>query len=167
MYQPITAVRDHAIDELRKAVSIITYLFTITPDADLTTYRDGSTGWTALEVLGHLHAFDRVFAERVRLMLAEDSPALPYPDPDEQVREAAYNTQPPTDVLVAWMAARQDLVTLFEELDDADWDRAGQHPKRGSYGVEDQLLLIPWHDTNHLAQIAHILREKQVGDDQG
>lgn len=167
MYQPIKAVREHAIDELRRAVSIITYLFTVTPDENLITYRDGGTGWTALEVLGHLLEFDRLFAERVRLMLAEDSPALPFPDPDEQVRAAAYNTQPATDVLVAWMAARDELVALFEGLDDSDWARAGQHPTRGAYGVEDQLLLIPWHDTNHLAQISTILREKQVEGAQG
>lgn len=161
MYQPIAAVRQHAIDQLRKTAPVITHLFSATPAADLTTFRDGGDGWTALEVLGHLLDFDRLFAERVRLMLETDSPALPFPDPDEQVRVSAYNAQAPADVLADWLAARRALIAAFEAVDDAGWARAGQHPVRGAYGVEDQLLLIPWHDANHLAQIATILHEGQ------
>ncbi|MBN2472537.1 MAG: DinB family protein [Anaerolineae bacterium] len=167
MYQPIAAMREHAIDQLRKTVPVITHLFSTTPAADLTTYRDGGSGWTALEVLGHLLEFDRLFAERVRLMLETDSPALPFPDPDEQVRAAAYNAQAPADVLAGWLAARRALIAAFEAVDEAGWDRAGQHPTRGAYGVEDQLLLIPWHDANHLAQIAAILQAKQRPADLG
>lgn len=162
MYQPLSAVRQHAIDQLRKAIPVISQVIQTTSAEDLTRYRDGGSGWTALETLGHLLEFDRLFAERVRLMLEMDNPALPFPNPDEQVRAANYNVQDPAEVLAGWVAARQALVALFEAVDDAGWDRAGQHPTRGAYGVEDQLLLIPWHDMNHLAQIVTTLQARLV-----
>jgi hypothetical protein len=142
---------------------VIGYLMRTAPPADLTLYRDGGGGWTFLEVLCHLRDYDTIFLERAQLIVAQEYPDLPRPDPDELAAERRYNQQAPPSVYEDWVARRKQFLAYLEGLADGDWERAGEYPSRGRYTVNDVLIAAAWHDTNHIEQMVRILSEKQEG----
>ena len=154
-------IRNWQLDQLEKAISILTYVVQTPSEADLSRYRDGGDGWNVVQVLCHLRDYDVLFAERVRLTNTEDMPDLPNPDPDVLAEERDYNSQQASDVLQAWIENRRKLLALYATIDDNNWDRVGKHPKRGPVTIANQLTLTVWHDLNHLEQITHILAQKQ------
>jgi uncharacterized damage-inducible protein DinB len=126
----------------------------------LTTYRDGGTGWTALEVLCHLRDFEQVFIERSRVTIEQERGALPFPNPDALAAEGRYNEQSPDAVLAEWKARRTAFLAYLRERSDADWERVALHPTRGDMTLFDQVSLSAMHDTLHMEQITRILYEK-------
>lgn len=158
--QPMRMIRTWQIDQLRKAVSILGRLVETTPPAAAHDLRDGGDGWTVTEVMGHLRDFEVVFLERVRLILTQDMPDLPFPNPVELVSERHYNDDDLEESYQAWAAARREHLAMLENVADADWERPSNHPTRGRFTLTDHLLLTAWHDQNHIEQFAHILRQK-------
>jgi uncharacterized damage-inducible protein DinB len=155
--------RKYALDQLDKSPKVVDYLLSSTSPADLTTYRDGGTGWTVLEVLCHLRDFEAVFFERARLTVEQEYPDLPYPDPEQLASERRYNEQDVRIVFGEWAALRADHLDYLGRLAVADWERAGNHPTRGRFTLHDGLLLAAWHDVNHTEQMVKILTGKQTG----
>jgi uncharacterized damage-inducible protein DinB len=159
--QPLATIRGWQLDKLGKDITIIGYMLESASAEDLRTYRDGGDGWTVLEVLGHLRDYEELFIKRAQLTLTEESPALPNPNPDELAVTNQYNHQNAQAVFDKWAESRREFIKLLEGVADDDWERAGNHPRRGHFTLNDQLLLTAWHDVNHIEQIAHILVEKK------
>ena len=160
--QPLATIRGWQLDTLHKSISIIAYILQSTPVDDLKTYRDGGEGWTTLEVLGHLRDYEELFIKRAQLTLAEEFPLLPNPDPDELAVTNQYNQQDVMAVVATWTASRRKFIALLEGVADEDWERTANHPRRGPFTLNDQLLLTAWHDCNHIEQMARILAEKKL-----
>jgi len=150
------------LSHLEKSVAIYQNTLRDIPDDALTTYRDSGNGWTVLEVMAHMRDFETVFYERARLTVNEDNPPLPFPDPDTLATEKNYNAQNPADVIAEWVKLRNDHHAFLSQRTEADWERVAQHPTRGAFTLNDQILLTAWHDTNHIEQILRILTEKQA-----
>lgn len=129
----------------------------------LTTYRDGGTGWTALEVLCHLRDLEEVMIERARLTVEQDLAALPMPDPDALAAERRYNEQDVELALADWRARRAAYLTYLQARPENDWNRIGIHPRRGPMTLLDQLLFLPMHDSIHIEQMTRVLHEKRAG----
>ncbi len=127
----------------------------------LTQYHDGGSGWSVLQVLCHLRDFEELFFLRARLTVEQDTPALPYPDPDELAAEKRYHEQDVQTVYQQWQTIRAEHIAFLQARQSADWDRPAQHPKRGLMTLIDQLLVTAQHDTTHIEQITRILLEKQ------
>ena len=163
--QPMATIRKWQIEQLDKMMSTLQYLISTTTQEAAHTYRDGGDGWTVLEVMGHLREFEAVFLQRAQLTLNEDNPALPFPNPNELVTAKQHNNDDLQESYNTWAATRRELVALLEKAnaDETAWERPAQHPTRGNFTLTDQLILTVWHDTNHLEQIAHILRDKHSG----
>jgi hypothetical protein len=138
-------------------------ILTTTDQQAATTYRDGGTGWTVIEVVGHLRDFDEVFLMRARLMVEQERPELPFPDPDQTVLQRGYNGRQLTAVYEEWEQRRAELLGYLRQLSESDWDRVGLHPTRGDFALNTHLFLHVWHDTNHLEQIANILAARAPG----
>jgi uncharacterized damage-inducible protein DinB len=154
--QPMTTIRRWQIEQLMKAENVLHYLISTIPLDAMTTARDGENGWTTLEVLGHLRDYEGVFIERARLTLTQNMPDLPFPEPNKLAQERDYNADNPTDVFAAWREKRRELLDLLQNVQDDQWLRVANHPTRGHLSLQDQVLLIVWHDLNHFEQIAHI-----------
>lgn len=138
------------------------HLIRLHPSDALTTYRDNGEGWTVLEVLCHLRDFEALFLERAQLTINETFPDLPFPIPDELAVTNDYNNQPISDVLTTWRQTREQFHVLLESItDEATWERPAKHPKRGEFTLNQQFMLITWHDSNHLEQVLRILAEKR------
>ncbi len=133
------------------------------PD-ELTLFRDGGTGWTALEVLCHLRDFEAIISERFHLTVEQDEPPLPAPKADELAVERHYNQQAVQSVMADWKQQRAKLIAYLQERSASDWERAGLHPTRGRLTLLDQLLLLPVHDSLHLEQMTRILSERRLNE---
>ena len=159
--QPLATIRGWQLDKLNKDISIIGYLLQTASTDDVRTYRDGGNGWTVLEVMGHLRDYEPIFIERARLILTEEFPPLPNPNPDELAVTNQYNQQDIQAVYSAWSESRREFLKVLEGVAEDDWERAGNHPRRGHFTLNDVLLLTAWHDVNHIEQMARTLAEKK------
>ncbi len=157
--QPMSTIRAWKINQLQRMIQVLTYIIQDADEETMSTVKDGGDGWTVVDVLGHLRDFEAIFLERAQLTVNEDFPKLPFPDPDtlaDAHRDTLSNVK---TVLAEWTGHRRDLIAFYEGLgeDDTIWERPGNHPTRGEFTLNDQLILTSWHDVNHLEQIAKIL----------
>lgn len=159
--QPMTTIRNWQMDMLRKNLSVVGHIVDDTTQADATSFRDGGEGWTVLEVVCHLRDWEMLFLERARMTLTQDFPTLPNPNPAEAATEREYSTQDLQAVYAEWRENRGMFLNFLESIGESDWERAANHPVRGNFTLNDQLLLTAWHDVNHIEQMAHILDEKK------
>ena len=163
--QPLSTYRNWHIYQMKLSPSILEQLLKAADPALLNTKRDGGedSGWTPTEVIGHLHYFEAIFSQRAQLSLDPElhEPDLPNEDPDEVNIRENYNARDIWQVFEEWVERRQQSIALFEDIgdDDAQWERAGTHPRRGRFSLNDQLTFLPLHDLLHIEQIAHTLAE--------
>ncbi|MGB1286336.1 MAG: DinB family protein [Aggregatilineales bacterium] len=160
--QPLSAYRTWQLQQLENNISILNHLIQTADTNAMTLYRDDGTGWTVLEVLGHLHDYEAIFLHRVKLMVEEDFADLPENDPDTLAKENAYNSQDVYKVLIAWEQRRYNYLTFLRGIEDNEmWESAANHPRRGHFTVNDCLFFTVWHDTLHLQQISKILQDQK------
>lgn len=158
----ILKLRTWQYTQMENGLKTMTAFVRVTPSADLTSYKDGGTGWTVVQVLCHLRDFEAVFLERMRLMETQDNPALPFPQPDALAAEKAYADQNVHEVLREFAANRAAYLEYMKGLDESVWERKGIHPVRGEFTPHDQLFLTTHHDILHLEQMTRILAEKKA-----
>jgi uncharacterized damage-inducible protein DinB len=123
---------------------------------------DGDQGWTVLEVLCHLRDFDNIFRRRAQQMCAQDQPTLPFYDHEQLAAEGNYNHQRLTAVKAEFSHSRRQTIVFFEQLDGAQWQRAGIHPERGPFTMLDAALQVGMHDMTHIEQITRILFQNEL-----
>ena len=160
--QPLETTRKLQIESMQKGPQVVKTVLLLAAPESLTTYRDGGSGWTVLEALCHLRDLEQIFWERARLTVEQDFPSLPIADPDQLARERNYNSQEVWTVFDDWVANRQASLRYFQAINDGDWERVGNHPRRGRMTLVDQVIFIAWHDMNHFEQITRILDQKLV-----
>jgi hypothetical protein len=153
-------IRKLQLESLQKGPQVAKTILLMAAPETVTLYRDGGSGWTALEVLCHLRDLEAVFLERARLAMEQDFPTLPMPDADQLATERAYNSQSLWPVFDDWAVQRAETLRYYQGIQEGDWERTGNHPRRGRLTMDEQLVLIAWHDLNHFEQIARILDQK-------
>jgi len=114
--------------------------------------------WSMIEVAHHLADSDMVVGARVRMMLAEERPAITAYDQDLWVRNLHYREAALDDVLAQFDALRAANLRLARRLTPAELARFGIHSERGGESVGYTLRLQAAHDLVHLDQIARIRR---------
>jgi uncharacterized damage-inducible protein DinB len=147
---------------LHKGLTPVQHLIQTVSQDDLTRWRDGGTGWTALETICHLRDFEALFIERATLTVEQELPPLPFPNPDQLAAERQYIQQDPAAVHAAWAQNRQQFLAYLRARPNSDWERVAQHPTRGLLSLQEQLVLAAWHDVNHLEQMTRTLLERQA-----
>ena len=118
---------------------------------------DGPDGWSVVEVVGHLRDFEGFFRDRIELILAEETPALPRYDHVALAIERDYQHQNLQAVFADLLAKRIAFLGLFESLNPEQFARSGVHPEAGPITVFDALVQIIHHDLTHLDQIVRCL----------
>lgn len=155
-------IRNWQYQVMEQGLQTLTSIVNNHPDDQLTTYKDGGDGWTVLQVMCHLRDFEDVFYGRIKGMVTDDNPALPFPDPDEQAAENAYHEDNIHAVLATLTKTRREFIEYMKSLGESDWEQTGIHPTRGTFTPHDQLFLNTLHDSIHLEQITRILAEKKA-----
>jgi hypothetical protein len=120
-------------------------------DAELDS-RPAPAKWSAREIVHHLADSEMTSAVRLRLLLAEDKPAIKGYDEAEFARRLYYD-RPIAASLDAFRAARLTTAELLDRMTDAEWAREGTHTQLGRYAVEDWLRIYADHAHNHADQI--------------
>jgi len=114
--------------------------------------RPGPGRWTTREVVHHLGDSEMTAAVRLRLLLAQDRPAIQGYDQDEFARRLHYD-RPYESSLELFRCARLATAEILERLTPAEWAREGTHSEVGRFGVETWLKTYADHAHRHARQI--------------
>jgi len=123
--------------------------------------RPAPDAWSAKEVVCHLRDAEEHLSGWVRLILAVDDPVLV--TAGTAARWAVDRQYARQHAGAAWDAfgrRRDETLALFRGLAPAQWQRSGQHDRRGRMTVDHLLSLMAWHDDNHLDQLRRALDGK-------
>jgi len=118
-----------------------------------TPYREG--GWTVRQLVHHVADSHMNSYIRVKLALTEPAPTISAYD------EAAWAKLPdsglPVEVSLALVGSvHVRLVSLFEAMSDADFEKSFVHPERGPVTLGNNLALYAWHSHHHTAHITRL-----------
>jgi hypothetical protein len=144
---PVGVLRDTA-GALARAVA------TLTPEQIKTPEMPGK--WSIAAVLRHLADTDVVWGWRMRLILAQDRPAITGFDQDLWAERLDYANADPNESLETFAVLRRDNLRLIERATPADLERVGVHAERGEESAGYMVRLYAGHDLMHLAQIERI-----------
>lgn len=122
-------------------------------------------GWTVRQVVHH-YADDHMNSYvRYKWALTEEAPTIkPY-------AEALWAELPdarlgPIEPSLALLAALHERWTgAWKALEEEDWHRTFQHPKRGAVSLEQLAALYAWHGRHHVAQIRALRRRNGWDED--
>jgi hypothetical protein len=112
--------------------------------------------WSVIQVVQHLADTEIVYAYRIRLILASDTPEIQGYDQDAWARRLRYAEMPLADALAQVRILRRRGLDLLRSLRPEEWERAGMHSERGRESVRQITKLLAGHDLLHLRQIARI-----------
>lgn len=114
--------------------------------------------WSILDVVQHLADSELVYGYRIRVIVAEDHPALAGYDQNAWAERLRYNDEEIGEVLDELAVLRRRNLRFLERLRDDEWERAGVHSERGTESVRHIARLLAAHDLVHLRQIERIKR---------
>jgi hypothetical protein len=138
----VTRYRDGALAVADAAVSL--------SEVDLD--RRAGDEWTARQVLHHIADAELVEGVRLRRILSEENPLLPWIDEQQQARRLHYERAVETSLGVFQGVVLAN-AALLERLHSDEWLRAGRHSRDGVYSVEDWLRKMSQHAHDHVAQL--------------
>src|SRR5258708_15570858 len=83
--------------------------------------------WSTLEVVCHIADFEPIYADRMKRVIAEESPLLLSGDPDLFQARLAYGSRDAAEALTLLETVRRQMARVLATLSEADFSRAGQH----------------------------------------
>jgi hypothetical protein len=113
--------------------------------------------WSVVQVLQHLADSDLVWGWRMRLILAQDRPALTGYDQDLWADRLHYADADPAQALETLRVLRRGNLALIERATPEDLARVGVHSERGEESAGYLIGLYAGHDLLHLRQIDRII----------
>jgi len=115
--------------------------------------RPGKEGWSIRDILVHLADAEMVRATRMRLILADEEPALFYYDEGTWKKKLHYLWRSPEAALTLFDTLRFTTSELLRQLDAASWERAGILPDGERLTIAELLRRGAAHAEDHSEQI--------------
>ncbi len=117
-------------------------------------YKPSPEKWCILELLGHLADVELVYSYRLRQMLADKNPVIAPIDQDDWARTLGYLQAAPAELIAQYGLNRHHNLRLLRKIGLDDLKKSAYHPERKAHmTVEELVLRLADHDTNHIAQI--------------
>lgn len=113
--------------------------------------------WSTLEVVAHLADFDPILADRMKRVIAEESPMLVGADENKFAAALAYHDRDLAEELAIIEATRSQLARILRRLPESALARVGQHTERGPRTLQ-QLLEGA---INHIPHHVKFIQEKR------
>jgi hypothetical protein len=110
--------------------------------------RPAADVWSALEYGCHVRDVHLIFAERARLMLAQDDPLFANWDQDVTAIEKKYDEQDPSEVSVELIEAAAEMAAVYAGVTSEQWERTGRR-SNGSVFTVASLGTYYLHDIVH------------------
>jgi hypothetical protein len=123
--------------------------------------------WSRLEYACHVRDVHELFAQRLRLMLAEDDPTFANWDQDATAIEQAYDLQDPAEVGVELVERAAEVAAVYTAVQGDQWQRTGRR-SNGSLFTVETMGVYHLHDVvHHLWDVTHSAEPSAVpaGDD--
>ena len=153
--QPLSPAPIHVpVSMLEKTPAILELLLRDLPTPVL-EWKPAADRWSISEVLGHLVMIERLYEQRARRIVLEDSPALPRyvpPSEDEVQKKSA------RQYLDEFVPLRRAFVFYLHSVPAYAAGRVGQHAELGTISISQMLHELANHDLGHLRQIAELYR---------
>ena len=109
--------------------------------------------WSTLEVLCHIADFEPIYADRMKRVIAEDSPLLLSGDPDRFQARLAYANRDAGEELTLIETCRSQMARILATLSERDFERTGKHSIDGPLSLATLLERITIHIPHHIAFI--------------
>lgn len=158
--QPASAIDiEAAVSLLGKTPQLLETLLGDLP-ADVLDWKPKPERWSVSEILAHLAALEQVYAERVRRIMAEDSPRLAKYDLDGAKARQEYSRGSADENLEHFTRLRRASLALLAGLPPSACARTAIHSELGVITLAH--LLNEWanHDLGHLRQIEELYRAR-------
>ena len=119
--------------------------------------------WSIQQVVIHCMDSDLVSMDRLKRMIAEESPQILGYDESKFVASLFYDEQPAADAVHIVDLSRKTFAKVLRKLPPAAFDRAGTHNERGRVTVGGYLQAVAEHLDHHIKFIhdkrAHMGKE--------
>jgi hypothetical protein len=135
--------------QLRKAVAGMT--------RDQLAARPVPSKWSTLEVICHISDFEPVYADRMKRVIAEETPLLLSGDPDKFQARLAYSNRDVAEELTLIETVRNQMARILATLPEGDFARTGKHSTDGPLSLAVLLERI----TNHIPHHLKFIEEKR------
>ncbi len=112
--------------------------------------------WSTRQIICHIADFEPVYADRMKRVIAEDSPKFPGGDPDVFARRLAYASRDLETELQLIEVVRRHTASILNTLTEDDFSRTGIHSSDGPLSLETLLQRITAHIPHHV----NFIREK-------
>jgi len=154
MQAPSPAPIQAPVSLLEKTPGLLELLLRDVP-AEALEWKPAADRWSITEVLAHLLTIERLYEQRARRMVIEESPALvKYVSP----AESDVPRKPPRQYLEELVALRRAFVFFLHSVPSAAGARTGNHPEMGVITLSQMLHELANHDLGHIRQIAELYR---------
>jgi uncharacterized damage-inducible protein DinB len=106
--------------------------------------------WSTMEVVAHLADFDPIIADRMKRVIAEDTPTLVGADENRFAAALAYHERDLAEECTIIEVTRSQLARVLRKQADAILERVGIHTERGALTLEQLLTGATAHIAHHL-----------------
>lgn len=112
-------------------------------------------GWSLADVIQHLLLVEERFQGRLRRVVQEERPFLPYihPSPNEHSR-----TEPLADLVAEFAQLREQTVAYLTALKAKHWEKTAVHETEGPVTFYFLVQMIIDHDSDHLSQLQTLIQ---------
>ena len=111
-------------------------------------------GWSPHQILVHMRDVEQhAFMPRIRSMLREKCPALPYFDEREWMEQHYDREEPLKALMDSFITARRSILDGLRAADSEGWSRDGRHPTQGIKTVQWWFEYTVQHTEEHLRQL--------------
>ena len=161
--QPLSPAPIQApVSMLEKTPGLLEILLRDLPE-EMLQWKPALDRWSIIEVLGHMVMIERLYEQRARRIILEDSPVLP-----KYVPPAGGEPQKSTrQYLEEFAALRRAFAVYLHSVPGAAAARTGQHAELGTISLSHMLHELANHDLGHLRQIAELYRGHTFYPDAG
>jgi len=153
--QPCSAVPFQAPVVLLERTPAIYELLLRDLKAESLEWKPSADRWSIQEVLDHLVRIERLYEQRMRVVVAEENPRLVV---FETASEARKPTKSALEHLDEFVALRRAFVFFLHSIPSTCGGRMGIHPELGPVTLSEMLHELANHDLGHLRQIAELYR---------
>ena len=119
-------------------------------EAGALTARRAPDRWSDLEYAAHVRDVNRLYLQRLQLMLTEEDAMYSDWDQDATAIEEDYNTQDPAAVSADLLAAASALGNAFDSVADSQWRRPGRRSDGASFTVDSFVRYLVHDPIHHL-----------------
>lgn len=108
---------------------------------------------STLEVVCHISDFEPVFADRMKRVIAMESPALLGADENLFLKSLSYGKRIISEEIALVDLVRSQMARILENLPEQAWSRIGVHSEKGPVSLKNLLEKAINHLDHHLVFI--------------